>query len=181
MKARPMAAPKSAVPAGAAAVAAASTATGTKERCLKCKRQSPGTYYTIYVARRQSISGSILYQESSFLCDRCARARLRVAPLVAFCLWIPVLVVGALFLRRRLWLSLPLVFLIVGLVKQAFRQFRAIHLQLYHRPPYSRSVARLAIQMRKRDILRQLHLSEAEVIFLTEADRGRSILDGGIK
>jgi len=138
------------------------------DRCLKCKARAAGARYRFFVTRRQSLSRAIIHEERAFICDRCARARLRFAPLVVLLLWVPVLVLAALI--TRLWLSVLLLLTIHGLMRLAWRQLRAIRYRLYHHPPYSGAVARLAIELRKREVLRSLHLFEADVTFRTEAD-----------
>jgi hypothetical protein len=138
--------------------------------CLKCKARAAGAQYRFFVTRRQSLSGAIVYDEKVFICDRCARARLRVAPLVVVLLWIPVLVLTELSSWRHLWVSVPLLLVIVGLIRLAWRQLQAIRHRLYHHPPYSSAVAHLAIKLRKREVLRSLHLFESDVTFRTEAD-----------
>jgi hypothetical protein len=92
---------------------------------------------------------------------------LRVAPLVVLLLWVPVLVFVELCSWPRLWVSLPLLLVIVGLIRLAWRQLQAIRHGLYHDPPYSSAVARLAIELRKREVLRSLHLFESDVTFRT--------------
>jgi hypothetical protein len=135
-----------------------------------------------------------------FICDRCAAARVRFAPLVVVLLWTPVL--GAILLllgyfvmldvRRvinwglggrafqfgmglRFVLLLGLVFVMAAVQRLAWRQFRAVRERLFHRPPYSGSVARPAIELRKMELLRSLHLSKSSTLFLTEDEvlRGR--------
>jgi hypothetical protein len=138
--------------------------------CLKCKARAAGAQYRFFVTRRQSPSRAIIHEERAFICDRCARARLRFAPLVVLVLWVPLLVLTALITWRRLWVSVPLLLIIIGLIRLAWRQLRAIRYRLYHHPPYSGAVARLAIELRKREVLRSLHLFEPDVTFRTEAD-----------
>jgi hypothetical protein len=139
-------------------------------RCLKCHEQAPGARYRFFVTRRQSLSRAILHEESAFVCDRCARARVRFAPLVVLLLWAPLLFLAALITWRRLWVSAPLLLVLVGLIRLAWRQLRAVRYRLYHHPPYSGAVARLVIELRKREVLRSLHLFESDVMFRTEAD-----------
>jgi hypothetical protein len=130
-----------------------------------------------------------------FICDRCARAELRFAALIVLCLWVPVLVAFVLLttcqvvasvvrlnafnhgsLMRNigifLVLGLPTLYLAAGLIRMAWKQLVAARYGLYHQPPASGPVAKLAIQLRKKQILRSLHMSEGDVRFLTEADRG---------
>jgi hypothetical protein len=77
----------------------------------------------------------------------------------------------------RLWFFLGMLFVSVGLLvasalltRQAWKQLSAVRQRLFHGPPYSASVARLAIELRKRDLLRSLHLTELNAVFLTEED-----------
>jgi hypothetical protein len=151
------------------------------DRCLRCRRQAPGAYYAFGVARARGLSHRILHEESAFICDHCARAELRFAPLVVLLLWVPVFwlcggllcQVAALYTHlTTLWLSLPVLFILVGLVRSAWRQLRAVRLGLYHRPPYSSTVAHLAIRLRKKELLRSLHVLETEVRFFAAAERG---------
>jgi hypothetical protein len=111
-----------------------------------------------------------MHEEKAFVCDRCARARVCFAPLAILCLWVPPLMLAALIFWRRLWLSVPLLFVIVGLGRLAWGQLRAVRYRLYHHPPYNGAVARLAVQVRKRELLRSLHLLESDVTFRAEAD-----------
>jgi hypothetical protein len=67
-----------------------------------------------------------------------------------------------------LGLFLALLSLIAALTRLAWRQLAATRRGLYRRPPYSGSVARLAIQLRKSDLLKSLHLSESNAVFLGE-------------
>ena len=71
----------------------------------------------------------------------------------------------------RLVLFLGLLFRLLALVRFACRQLQAVRERLFHRLPYSGSVTRLAIQLRKKQLLRDLHLSESSALFLTEEDR----------
>jgi hypothetical protein len=76
-------------------------------------------------------------------------------------------------LITRLWLSVLLLLIISGLIRLAWRQLRAIRYRLYHHPPYSGAVARLAVELRKKEVLRALHLLESDVTFRTEEDVSR--------
>jgi hypothetical protein len=160
----------------------------------------PGAHYPFWVARRQTLRPHILHQERVFICDPCAAARVRFAPLVVVLLWTPILGAILLFLgyfvildvRRvitgglggraflsgmtmtvRFVLFLGLVFVMAALQRLAWRQLRAARERLFHRPPYSSSVARLAIQLRKKELVRALHLSESSALFLTEDEVNR--------
>jgi hypothetical protein len=145
------------------------------------------------VARRQTLRPHILCQEKAFICDNCAAARVRFAPLVVVLLWTPML--GAILLLVAYWVMLDvrrvinwglggrafqigmtlrfifflgLVFIMAALQRLAWRQLRAARERLFHRPPYSSSVSRLAIQLRKKELVRSLHLSKSNALFLTE-------------
>jgi hypothetical protein len=96
----------------------------------------------------------------------------RFAPLVVLFFWVPVLAVAVLRTHHIIWLWPPLVFVTVGLLRLAFGQLRASRHGLYRHPPYSETVARRAIQLRQRDVLRSLHRTAPEVVFLTDAGRG---------
>jgi hypothetical protein len=159
--------------------------------CLRCKQQGPGAHYSFFVAMKQSLSHQIVHEEKVFLCDRCAQARVRFAPLVVLLFWVPALALVAVFVfalvlrdwrmlitlgigTRARWLGMPwrlmvllgLLFLIAVLVRLASRQLRAIRHRLFHRLPYSGSVVLLAIQLRKKELLRSLHLNEKNALFL---------------
>jgi hypothetical protein len=168
----------------------------TADRCLKCNRQTPGAHYPFWVARRQTLCPHILHEEKVFICDRCAAARVRFAPLVVVLLWTPIL--GAILLFVGYWvmldvrrvilggrafqigmtlrfvLFLGMVFVMAALQRIAWRQLRAVRERLFHRPPYSSSVARLAIQLRKKELVRSLHLSASSALFLTEDEVSRA-------
>jgi hypothetical protein len=145
------------------------------------------------VAKKQSLSLLIIHEERAFICDRCAGARVRFSPLVVLLLWVPVLalittIIGFGVVRSvarimltgigtmafpvsvfwRLLLLLGLLFLIGVLVRLAWRQMHAVREGLFHYLPYSSSVARVAIELRKKDLLRSLHLSTSNALFLTE-------------
>jgi hypothetical protein len=170
------------------------------DRCLNCKRQAPGTQYPFCVAARQRLSFRVVHVEKAFLCDRCARAQVRFAPLVVLFLWIPVLlgVAGLLcyFLgpallnysrgfgqTRHLGLFMGLLLSLVALlgvigilVRLAWRQLEAVQDGDYRRPPYSSTVARLAIHLRKKELLRTLKLRKENAWFLTQEDRSLQAL-----
>jgi hypothetical protein len=95
-----------------------------------------------------------------------------LAPLVVLALWVPALALAILLKWHTLWLSLPLLFIALALVRVAWRQLGALRQQRYHHPPYSGAVARLAIELRKKEILRALHVAEPDVAFVAEGDRG---------
>jgi hypothetical protein len=139
-------------------------------RCLKCHEQGPGAQYRFFVTRRESLSRAIIHEDRAFICDRCAQARVRFAPVVVLLLWVPPLVLAALITWRNPLVSAPLLMLIVVLIRLAWRQLRAVRYRLYHHPPFSSTVARLAIELRKREVLRSLHLSAPDVTFHTEED-----------
>jgi hypothetical protein len=166
------------------------------DRCLQCHAQAPGARYRFWVARRQRLSPYIVHEEKAFICDRCAGARLRFAPRVVLFLWVPALALVTLIISRplvrdlqrlfstgiwmrpgqfgpifRLVLFLGLLFLLVALIRLAYKQLQAVRERLFHLLPYSGSVTRLAIQLRKKELLRTLHLSESNALFLTEEDR----------
>src|SRR5437867_1631435 len=154
------------------------------DRCLKCNAHTPGARYLFWVAKRQTLSPHIVHEEKAFICDRCAGAWVRFSPLIVLLLWVPVLALITLFVgygvvrswtrgfpvggALRLMLLLGLLFLIVVLIRLAWGQLHAIRARLFHRLLYSSSVARLAIQLRKKELLRSLHLSESNALFLTE-------------
>jgi hypothetical protein len=73
----------------------------------------------------------------------------------------------------RFVLFLGLVFVMAAVQRLAWRQLRAVRQRLFHRPPYSTSVARLAIQLRMKELVRSLHLSESNALFLTEDEVSR--------
>jgi len=178
------------------ATAAPTAPADAADRCLQCHAQAPGARYRFWVARRQRLTPHIVHEEKAFICDRCAGARLRFAPRVVLLLWVPALALGTLLVSRpfvgdlrrlftagiwmrpgqfgpafRLVLLLGLLFLLVALIRLARRQLLAVRYRLFHRLPYSGSVTRLAIQLRKKELLRDLHLSESSALFLTEEDR----------
>jgi hypothetical protein len=103
----------------------------------------------------------------------------RFAPLVVLFFWLPVLAVAVLLTRHTIWLWLPLLFIMAGLVRLAVRQLRASRYRLYHHPPYSGTVARLAIELRQREVLRSLHKAAPDVVFFTEVDRAVKPADTG--
>lgn len=184
------------VPAGSSAVdrTVSDPRADEADHCLKCKHQGPGGHYRFFVAKKKGIphgptseeragalgagsspwaeaglSHRIIHEQSAFICDRCARARVAFAPLVVLILWVPLLALAVLL--TDLVVSVPLLFVTVILIRLAWRQCRAAWYRLYQFPPYSDSVARLAIKLEKREVLRSLHLTESEVTFLTESER----------
>jgi hypothetical protein len=68
----------------------------------------------------------------------------------------------------RLMVLAGLIGLIVVLLRLALRQLHAVRDRLYYRLPYSVSVARIAIELRKKELLRSLHLGASNAVFLTE-------------
>jgi hypothetical protein len=140
------------------------------DRCLKCRKPGPSAHYGFSVVRTQGLSRRLLHEEQAFICDRCARAETRFAPLVVLLLWVPLVALAVLCTWRTLWLSLPLLFIAVALVRVAWKQLRAVGHQMYHHPPYSATVAHLAIRLRKKDLLRSLRVVEGEVRFCADAD-----------
>jgi hypothetical protein len=167
--------------------------------CLQCKKQGPGDHYVFFAARKKGLSSRIItsegrertgegdlvssneqtrshriiHEERVFICDRCARARVGFAPLAALIIWVPLLALGMLLFWSRIWLSVPLLLITIAVVRLAWKQLRAVRYGLYRHPPYNDSIARLAIKLRKREVLRAVHLPESEVTFLTELERGR--------
>jgi len=164
------------------------------DRCLKCNQETSGARYRFWVARRQTLAPQILHEEKVFICDRCAGARVRFPALIVLLLWVPLLALLALVvgngvvrslarvvnmglgqtrgfqlgLGARLVLVLGLLFLIGVLIRLSWRQFRAVRERQFYLLPYSNSVARLAIHLRRKELLRSLRLSKASALFLTQ-------------
>jgi hypothetical protein len=143
------------------------------------------------VAKKQRFSRHIVHEANAFLCDRCASARVRFPALIVLLLWIPMLTLPTLVtgygvlrsltrlvsvrigtnplsLAFRTMLFLGLLFVLGVLLRLAWRQLNAVRKHQFHRLPYSSSIARLAIQLRKQELLRSLQLSESQALFLTE-------------
>jgi hypothetical protein len=164
---------------GRTAAAAPGAAGDGADRCLRCRKQAPGTHYPFFVALRHSPLRRIIHEERAFICDRCAAAQVRFAPLVALFLWVPVLALAVLRYRHSL-VTLPLLlFVTAGVLRLVFRQLRACRGRRFRQPPFSEAVARLAIRLRQREVLRSLHWSAADVVFLTDAGGGDQPPDGG--
>src|SRR5262249_11890647 len=68
----------------------------------------------------------------------------------------------------RLMLVTALFVLIAILIRLALQQLQAVREPWYCYLTYTNAVVKLVIGMRKKEVLRSLHLSEANVAFLTE-------------
>jgi hypothetical protein len=162
--------------------------------CLACHQYAEGNVYPFYVVVSQSISYRIVHEEQPFICTACAEARIRANGWLALFYWTPLSLLGFLltfwsglraykFGNPLRWGYLPRVgglFLLSGglliitclILWAVVRQFRYARREnwLPNQFPDS-SVTKMAIGLRKKDVLKTLQRSEAGVRFLTAAER----------
>jgi hypothetical protein len=161
---------------------------------LRCQKDGRGKQYPFSVGVRQSRSYRLVHEERPFICDRCALAWLRRNACLALLCWVPPFLVaaaGVLRLAFRVYTEgnpfraayLPAVgglsllgfglLALAGLVvRMAWRQLRGAGPGpwLRDRLP-DPAVTRMAIGLRKKDLLQALHLPGARVMFLTQGGR----------
>jgi hypothetical protein len=153
------------------------------------KRTEEGDYYPYFVALKQGISYRVIHEERPFICHKCAKRRLRFAPLVVMVATTPLFIRGSLgivgqilrLLRFQEEIYFPNLFwnlLLVGmtglLLSTALRQLRDIRRRLYQRAPFpDQSVTRMAINLGKNALLKRLRLPTSETIFVAQGDRRR--------
>jgi hypothetical protein len=169
-----------------------------QSQCRRCRSHALGRDYAFFVGLGPAICYRILHEERVFICNQCAQARMRMpAWLVLFC-WVPMVYLagaGALALACRVWLHgnplkaayLPTVaglfLLALGLlsftgllVRAARNHLRSVAEECPHQPRREDSaVARMAIELGKKDVLKRLGLEESRVQFLTPAERWAQI------
>jgi hypothetical protein len=164
-------------------------------QCLRCKGEAEGSFFPFAVGKLQfgaKIGGRppyrIIREEQVFICTRCAEARMRAnAWVVLFGCGPLALSIGLLLLglsvwnllygmsysRRLLFGSLGILGATAPFVWAAFRQLRYVRSQGYlHQGFPDTSVTRMAINLRKKAIVKELGLINAtELRFFTEAER----------
>jgi hypothetical protein len=165
-----------------------------RHRCLRCREQAQGKAYRFAVVHSPTPGDRIVREVTAFICNRCAEARLRRRAWLVLLTGVPLglLAFGGWFaLAVSIWLdanpprrgSLPAVgvqflvsfglLVLTGLlVRLAGRHLRWVRGKGY---PHERfpdaAVTRMAIELRKKEILSRLHLPEASVRFLVPCDR----------
>jgi hypothetical protein len=156
------------------------------QQCVRCRRIGEGAVYPFVVGRRQAIAYRVIHEERPFICDRCARARLRFTPLVILAVAAPLFFLALLgILNRllgillrgypialfRLLNTMALLYLTGVLVWLAVRQLLRIRRGVYQQGPSpDRTVTRMAMDIRKTDILRTLRHSRDDVLFIAQED-----------
>jgi hypothetical protein len=160
---------------------------------LRFRKHGQGKEYPFSVGVRQSRSYRLVHEERPFICDRCALAWLRRNACLALLCWVPPFLIaaaGVLRLAFRVYTEgnpfrvayLPAVgglsllgfglLALAGLVvRMAWRQLRGVRpgRWLQDRFP-DPAVTRMAIALRKKDLLQALDLSGAQVMFLTQGE-----------
>jgi hypothetical protein len=165
-----------------------------RNRCLRCREQAEGMAYRFAVVHSPTPGDRIVREDTAFICNRCAEARLRRRAWLVLCTWVPLglLASGGLFaLAVRSWLdanpprrgSLPAVsvlflvslglLVVTGLlVRLACRHLRWVRGKGYQQERFpDPAVTRMAIDLRKKEILSRLAVPEASVQFLVPCDR----------
>jgi hypothetical protein len=140
-------------------------------RCLRCREQAEGMAYDFAVVHRQGDESRVIQQETTFICNRCAEARLRRRAWLLLLTGVPVglLAAGKLFaLTARVWLyanplrrgyfptvgllflvSLGLLVLTGLLVRLAWRHLRWVRGKGYQHERFPDPVVtRMAIELR---------------------------------
>jgi hypothetical protein len=166
-----------------------------RSRCLRCREQGEGMVYRFAVVHTQGRESRVIQEETAFLCNRCAEARLRRRAWLVLLTGVPLglLASGGVFaLAARVWLcanpwrrgyvpTAAVLFLgslgllvVMGLLGQlACRHLRWVSAQGYQQERFpDPAVTRLAIALRKKKILSRLPFPEASVRFSIPCDRG---------
>jgi hypothetical protein len=166
-----------------------------RSRCLLCREQAEGMTYRFAVVHSRGRECHVISKETGFICNRCAEAHLRRRAWLVLLTWVPLglLVSGGLFaLTARVWLtanplrrgylpavavlflvSLELLLLTGLLVRLACRHLRWVRGKGYQHERFpDPAVTRLAVEIRKKEILSRLSLPEASVRFVIPSDRG---------
>jgi hypothetical protein len=160
-----------------------------RNRCLRCQNQAEGMDYRFAVVESPSPGYHQVHEEKAFVCNRCAEARLRRSAWLVLFTWVPlgflafgvlfalavsvyingnpfrpgyVPTAGALFLLSMALLVIT--GLLVGLVWRHLRWVTGKSYQ-YDRFPEA-VVTRMAIQLRKKEILSWLDLPEESASWL---------------
>jgi hypothetical protein len=165
-----------------------------RNRCLRCQQQAEGRVYRFAVGQGQGLECSILHEETAYICNRCAAARLRRSAWLLLLTWVPVGLLasgGLLALAARVWLyanpwrrgylpavgtlfilSMGLLVVMGLLVRLACRHWRWTAQQGSEHARFADpAVTRMAIELRKKDILSRLPLPESSVRFLIPHNR----------
>jgi hypothetical protein len=169
-----------------------------RNRCLRCREQAEGMAYAFAVVHSQGRERRVIQQETTFLCNRCAEARLRRRAWLVLLTGVPVglLAAGGWFaLATRVWLdanpprrgylpgvgllflvSLGLLVLTGLLIRLACRHLRWVRGKGYQHERFpDPAVTRMAIDLRTKEILSRLPVPEASVQFLIPCDRGDTV------
>jgi hypothetical protein len=154
--------------------------------------------YRFAVVHSQGRERRVIQQETAFICNRCAEARLRSRAWLILFTWVPVglLAFGGFFsLAGRVWLygnplrrgylpAVAVLFLVsLGplvvtalLVQLACRHLRWVRGKGYQHERFpDPAVTRMAIELRKKQILSRLPVPESTVRFWIPCDREEMI------
>jgi hypothetical protein len=163
-------------------------------RCLRCQRQAEGMDYRFAVVQSPTSGYDTVNEEKAFICNRCAEARLRRSAWLVLLTWVPAGLLascGWFLLALTVWLhgnpwrraylpTVGILFLLsFGLLVVTGLAFRLAcrHLRLVTGKGYQHErfpdagVTRMAIDLRKKEILSRLPLSASRVRFLIPSER----------
>jgi hypothetical protein len=165
-----------------------------RNRCLRCQREAEGMDYPFAVVQSPTAGYHTVNEEKAFICNRCAEARLRRSAWLVLLTWVPAgfLASGGCFLLAlRVWLhgnpwrraylpTVGILFLVsLGLLvltglafRLACRHLRWVTGKRYQHERFpDAGVTRMAIEVRKKEIVSRLPLPESRVRFLIPSDR----------
>jgi hypothetical protein len=173
-------------------LAAVGRRTVYRNRCVCCREETMGLDYRFAIGQREGLGCRIVHEETAFVCNRCAAARLRRRAWLLLLTWVPVglLACGGLLALATtvrlygnpLWrgyvpalvtlfvLSFGLLVVAGLLIRLAYRHLRCVT-GYEHEGVVDPAVTRMAIDLRKKEILSRLPVPEASVQFLTCWDR----------
>jgi hypothetical protein len=164
-----------------------------RKRCLRCREQAEGMPYHFAVVHNEGHECRVIRQENAFICNRCAEARLRRPAWVALLTGVPLGLLasrGLFAVTTRVWLyanplrraylptvavlfllSLGLLVITGLLVRLAYRHLRCVRGKGYQHERFpDPAVTRIAIALRRKEILSRLPLPEASVQFEIPSD-----------
>lgn len=139
--------------------------------CVKCHTRSEGKIYRFSARLTQGVTSEIVHTEGVLICHTCAEHTLDISPKT---LWARIPVVGllgsvgvfAFIALGRIVLPVVVFSLTVGWLARDIKMLRYCHRKLYLCDGRAeRILARMAIELRKKDVLKGLHLPASDVVF----------------
>jgi hypothetical protein len=157
----------------------------SEHECLRCRKRAEGHFYPFYVGVRQAFR--IVHEERPFICNRCAANRLRFTPRVILVVAGPLFVLAFFGILGRIlhffldgdpiaigrfFRTACLLYTTGVFLRLAFKQLVHVRRQLLLRSPFpAQPMTRIAIQIRQKQLLKELHLSRSSAVFFTEAEQ----------